>query len=282
MDETSLGGEWNSGETLAVTLYDQDYNKNTASNEDLTMALGAELIPAMIIGSPLLMGNDTTLESRADGQGGASLNGNWTNVNSFNHIANVTNAYDDGNPGLSINGTTTVHELRNALGNATYAFINYDITSLLDATNSPTAVTISDDDGTAVMASTTLTATRGMVEIVTPTAEATHIDEDSRIVFNFTGYTANTEDITVGDLFFVDIFTFGMPASTLGTADTNDSGTVANYAIYRMELEETGDNTGEFGGEIDYVMINQLNYDVQATFEGLTPISDAIIIFVHE
>ena len=49
-----------------------------------------------------------------------------------------------------------------------------------------------------------------------------------------------------------------------------------------MELEETGDNTGEFAGEIDYVMINQLNYDVQATYEGLTPISNEIVIFVHE
>ena len=42
MDESSdLGDEWNSGETLAVTLIDQDLNKNTASNEDLTLALGA-------------------------------------------------------------------------------------------------------------------------------------------------------------------------------------------------------------------------------------------------
>ena len=60
------------------------------------------------------------------------------------------------------------------------------------------------------------------------------------------------------------------------------SGTVANNAIYRMELEETGDNTGEFAGEIDYVMINQLNYDVQATYEGLASISNEIVIFVHE
>ena len=37
MDETSVGGEWNSGETLAVTLYDQDLNKNTASDEDMTI-----------------------------------------------------------------------------------------------------------------------------------------------------------------------------------------------------------------------------------------------------
>ena len=29
MDESSVGVEWNSGETLAVTLVDQDLNKNT-------------------------------------------------------------------------------------------------------------------------------------------------------------------------------------------------------------------------------------------------------------
>ena len=95
MDETSLGGEWNSGETLAVTLYDQDLNKNTASNEDLTVALGIETIPALIIGSPLVLGNDTTLESRVTDDDAAQA-GNWANVNSFNAIANVTNAFDDG------------------------------------------------------------------------------------------------------------------------------------------------------------------------------------------
>ena len=29
MDESTIGDEWNSGETLAVTLVDQDLNKNS-------------------------------------------------------------------------------------------------------------------------------------------------------------------------------------------------------------------------------------------------------------
>ena len=37
MDESSVGDEWNSGETLTVTLIDQDLNKNTASDEDLVL-----------------------------------------------------------------------------------------------------------------------------------------------------------------------------------------------------------------------------------------------------
>ena len=31
MDEASVGDEWNSGESLAITLVDQDLNKNTGS-----------------------------------------------------------------------------------------------------------------------------------------------------------------------------------------------------------------------------------------------------------
>ena len=38
MDESSVGDEWNSGENLVVTLADQDLNKNTLSDEDMTMA----------------------------------------------------------------------------------------------------------------------------------------------------------------------------------------------------------------------------------------------------
>jgi hypothetical protein len=37
-----------------------------------------------------------------------------------------------------------------------------------------------------------------------------------------------------------------------------------------MELEETGDNTSEFVGEIEYLMLNQLNRDVATTYSGIT------------
>ena len=36
MDESSIGDEWNSGETLAVTLVDEDLNLNTWSDEDMS------------------------------------------------------------------------------------------------------------------------------------------------------------------------------------------------------------------------------------------------------
>ena len=55
-----------------------------------------------------------------------------------------------------------------------------------------------------------------------------------------------------------------------------------NNAIYRMELEESGDNTSEFIGSVEYIMLNQLNVNETATYEGVVPISDEIVIIVHE
>jgi hypothetical protein len=49
-----------------------------------------------------------------------------------------------------------------------------------------------------------------------------------------------------------------------------------------MELEETGDNTGEFVGSVEYIMLNQLNVDVATTFTGIDATSDEIDIIVHE
>jgi hypothetical protein len=66
--------------------------------------------------------------------------------------------------------------------------------------------------------------------------------------------------------FVVDFFSFGDRV---------------NNAIYRMELEESGDNTSEFIGSVEYVMINQLN-NIAATYTGLTTISNDIVMIVHE
>ncbi|MDC0639228.1 hypothetical protein OAP30_07295, partial [Nitrosopumilus sp.] len=282
MDETTLGGEWNSGETLIVTLIDEDLNKNTALDEDLLIA-NSTLIPSLQIGSPLTLGNDTHVESDGD----AAVTGAMTtaaqsqaNLLSFSKMVNITSTASNLNPGLEINSTTTVHEFRNAYGNATFAFVNFDVTTVLDQTDTATstAIVMQDSDGTSVATVTAITADRGITQITAVADEADHIDEDSMITFNFTGgIDANeTGPKQIGDSIFVDIFTFGGAT----TDDSTDART--NNAIYRMELEETGDNTSTFVGEIEYIMLNQLNRDVVTTYSGITPISDEIVIIVHE
>ena len=69
--------------------------------------------------------------------------------------------------------------------------------------------------------------------------------------------------------FVIDFFSF--------SADTNN-------AIYRIELEETGDNTATFEGSIEFVMLNQLNSDADsavATFGGVNAIQDDVDIIIN-
>ena len=52
--------------------------------------------------------------------------------------------------------------------------------------------------------------------------------------------------------------------------------------MFSKSLFLTGDDTAEFAGSVEYIMLNQLNVDDVATFTGITATSDEIVIIVHE
>ena len=52
--------------------------------------------------------------------------------------------------------------------------------------------------------------------------------------------------------------------------------------MYRFLLEESDDNTGIFEGDVEFVMLNQINNDLAGTYSGITATSDSITIIVHE
>ena len=80
-------------------------------------------------------------------------------------------------------------------------------------------------------------------------------------------FTGTTNAVAVCDQFAVDFMSFG---------------DAVNNAIYRIELEETGDNTGTFEGSAEYVMLNQINYDLQQlTYDGVRAIQDDVDMIVH-
>src|SRR3989344_1757605 len=58
MDESAIGGEWNSGETIDVTLVDNDANLNSKVDEDLDLFDNStKIIPTISIGSPFTIKN---------------------------------------------------------------------------------------------------------------------------------------------------------------------------------------------------------------------------------
>ncbi len=54
-----------------------------------------------------------------------------------------------------------------------------------------------------------------------------------------------------------------------------------NNSIYRIEAEETGDNTGVFAGTLEFLMLNQLNILDAQTYNGITTIADDPVFIVH-
>ncbi len=108
MDESSIGDEWNSGETLAVTLVDQDLNKNTISDEDMVMTNAYNsTIPSLQIGSPITLSSDSLVGQT--GTGGLGSSG--CNIGTFNKICTLTSAATNSAQSarytqVSFNGTT--------------------------------------------------------------------------------------------------------------------------------------------------------------------------------
>ena len=74
----------------------------------------------------------------------------------------------------------------------------------------------------------------------------------------------------------VDFFSFGF----VNDGEASDE-RIANQII-RLELEESGSDTGSLEGSLEYIMINQLNIDDVETYQGLTTISDAVSFIVIE
>ena len=259
MDETSIGEEWNSGEVLAVTLYDQDLNKNTGSDEDLKVSglsnqttaelfsglSVATLVPSLQIGSPVTVAVNATLQATDAGASGAE------SVTSFSKIATLRGDIQSGT------GVTTV-----ALGytyadidaiDSTYTFCNLDFTSFGTVTD----IDIMSDNTELLC---TISTAKGLTAL-TMNAAATSTDVINAVV------TTTTAALTQDPTFVADVFSFGDRT---------------NNAIYRLELEESGDNTGEFVGDVEFIMLNQINIDSASTFSGIETISDTIEIIVHE
>ncbi|MBT4891422.1 MAG: hypothetical protein HON60_00575, partial [Gammaproteobacteria bacterium] len=255
MDAASVGDAWNSGEALTVTLIDQDLNKNTASDEDLTMnnSTRTHLLPSLQVGSPLMLIQNVTAATSPQ----IKAIGNFSNiayVDTLNlKIENLT--IMTGWTGTQIGATND--------GTQETSYLNYDVTTFLNATQ--TMGTICLQEGQAVersLACATDSDGKGLVQI-TGTAGTTTAHANVTITFgqNFGG------DDRLDDAIALDIFSFGP-----GT----------NNAIYRLLLEETDDNSATFVGSIEYEMLNQINIDTPATYTGLSTIDSDIDIIVEQ
>ena len=279
IDIQPVDDEWSSGEEIPVVLMDDDLNQNSRFDEDLDLFNpDVPLIPSVQIGSPLTMENAARVALAS-----TSFNGDVATaveVDAFSHRAIITTPvsaapYADANVFTIALGITGA-ELESFDTNTETAFtlFNYDIRSLNegldDGTGSIDSVTIQLSDG---VATEELVAAGGDLQGLVESGSVTvPVDWDDatelfvNVIVETTGaptYSADTELPIV-----IDFFSFGFTNDGVVTSDRIDN------MIVRMELEETGDNTAEFEGSLEYVMINQLNIADIDTYLGLSTIAD--------
>jgi hypothetical protein len=320
--------EWNSGESLTVTLVDNDLNKNSLSDEDLDVEVVTNtLIPSLSTGDPFTLGekltaSDTALEvlvlNSTVAYGVSSDVGNltWSNsgngtatisVASFSQIGNMTMTEADVTAtgestepmrALIIDLEATMADLKDSINPATtfygtnllaYNLESFSATQTVDVyLINMTGGSILDSDahlqaiGTSVLIQLSNgTATKALVDLASAetamNTSSTNADsaQNIGILVEFSSTTTLTENST-HDSLTMDFMSFGF---TNAGEDASDR--VSNQ-IVRLELEETGDNTGVFEGTLEFVMINQLNVITAATYTGLAVESDEVTFIAFE
>ena len=264
MVEEDAGDEWNSGEEISVILTDGDRNLNTAADDDLFVK-NTTKIPTIIVGSPYHIidcdASNTPLGTTNAGDAlqdaGCDALGNGANftiaVDSTSHIATLTQnataaAVRDKWTILSGHTHTTIDAINTSATDT--RVVNVDVSSLCI-------------DGTIQSAGLTGQTNKGA------------------FVVQKLGY-AGYEDITCeihGNMGVGATYNIALDFMAFGAADHD--------GIYRLELEETDENTGVFAGGVEYIMLNQLTYDqvsrssVVNTFFNITTISDSVDIILN-
>ena len=267
--------EWNSGEEIPVELVDQDANQNSRADEDLDLNNpNVALIPALTTGSP-----NTLAELTATSIDGGAFETN-VDVQRFSDRALLTADGDipvaDGDVLSLTFGTmddvfdSTPIDRNNFNG---FVLFNYDIRSLENdnGVNGTDSVIINTVD-ISLAGVSVVNGTNDLQDIILlDSADFAGLPASTPLVANFTLNTSGPTGTIADDQVLpvvADIFGFGFVNDGLESDER-----IANQII-RIEMEETGDNTGLFEGSLEYIMINQLNILDPSTYEDLTTIAD--------
>ena len=244
MAEGDAGDEWNSGEAITVTLVDPDRNLNTASDEDLTVATTGN-VPTITLGSPVnpvqgSTGNFTL--ATVDGTSGIVTFVAEDSTQADDHDDGAIWTIDTGLTAANVNGMNT---------SMTQRYVAVDVSAFCS-------------DGTIEIAAQAASQTnKGVISYGTVDLTAAQTDLKCRIDHDLKPQveTAGSETTSTGLITFM----------SFGPSD--------NHGQYRIEVEETDDNTGIFVGDVEFIMLNQNTIDTDQS-GTITATSDSVTMLM--
>jgi len=276
IDIMPVDDEWSSGEEIPIELKDNDANKNSRADEDLDLNKpDVDLIPSLQTGDPLTM--DDASAVTLDGVDVLQEVQSFSDRAILSHNDLITPiTVDDGDDLILTIGTYDdffdAAPVNRAAFNG-FALFNYDIRSVSD--NLPDNASF-DIDINGVVIATDTTDNQDLILLDGADFAGFAPGTDVVVTFNIDMGAPNDIPASTEMPIVADVFGFGFLNDGL-----EDNERIANQLI-RLELEESGDNTGTFAGTLEYTMINQLSILDPSTYTNLDTISDEATFIVIE
>ena len=264
----NAGDEWSSGEEIGITLTDADANINTGDGDDLKVSNEDQMIPTITIGDPQTLTNGIRATLTSDDGINTLNNTSGATVKDADVSQRALISYDGTVDSPDSEGTLTIDLTGMSADDSetTFQVVNYDFSAFEDADIVVRHFTaaVTDDPNTDADEE----AAEVIVAISNDHAD-TYIVTDAKPMPNQILLTFAAGDaIETGAVAF-DIFTFGIES---------DLGDNVNDAIYRLELEEDGDNSSDFTGTLEYIGLNQINILEQSTYGDIDASGDSIVL----
>ena len=281
IDIQPVDDEWNSGEEIPVVVNDPDLNINSGADEVLDLFNpDVDHIPTLQTGTPITLkeisdatlGDDTifppmtypeSVEPYSDRAFLETPSEGITLIDGDELTLTLGNTFEDFYDSVPESGQN------NFKG---YNLINYDIRSIFNNANIDSVnIYITDETGSPLVPMVTGGSGQGYLNLDAAGSSFFDLDPNGQptLIFEFDvgGPTTEIPGNTVMPI-VADFFSFGFENDGL------EGGERIASQIIRLELEENGDNSGEFIGSLEYIMINQLNVLDPTTYEDLSPIAD--------
>ncbi len=297
------GDAWLSGQEIPVVLTDADANRNSLADEDLDVLDATHIIPTLVTGSPITLAGASAVAVAASALTTASGTA-YTASSLFDSGAGaLTVDSDAADPSLRATvdsdssdpmqtmiidyGTAASHH---SAGTVTTVF-NYDFGNLefaetvatsdrnvdvyaLVGTGATIFASNTHLDGVTPYVIETDAALRGTVLL--PEAARTQLAGAGTSLGLMAQFGANVPEPGDPVILIADVMSFGF------TDDGVESGERIANQVVRLELEESGDNTGLFEGTLEYAMVNQLSIADSSTYSGLALIDDEATLIAIE